>query len=257
MRATIHAWQASLLAQDGRREEADAELGHGLRLAREAVAVGELDAATADGLAWVMGQPVAEVEIDAGRPEVALEQLDTLRSGFGEPPPSWRPHSDLARLAAEAGMGRLRADQIQTRTGEIAGRFGESTAPRAWRAGATHLLAVSHLLAAGERRRAQVSLQLAEWPVRVGTRDYKKQPEYGLRPLLEWGRQAASPGPDTRREMTAIMKELDDIGAAAEAKRVDDWLREGRSDPPSPPISMAFLRHERNAHPAEWVGGGD
>jgi hypothetical protein len=205
----------------------------------------------------MMGQQVAEVAIDSEQPAMALQRLDTIRSLFGDPPPGWRPHSELARFAAEAGAGKLPPEAIQARANGIAERFGVATPRRAWWVGATHLLAASHLLAQGERRRAEISLDYADRPVHMGTRELESQSGYGLRHLLAWGRQAASPGPGLRREMTAIREGLDEVGAAAAAKRADTWLREGTPEPPPPPVSMAYLSYERDGQTTDWLGDGD
>jgi hypothetical protein len=112
--------------------------------------------------------------------------------------------------------------------------------------------------AQGERRRALISLNdYADPLVNSGTRQLEMHSGFGLRYLLEWGRQAASPGPDVGERMTAIMRGLDEVGAAAEAERVDAWLREGPPEPPAPPVSMAYLRNERDALASEWPWSGD
>ena len=255
--AACHGWQAKLLAEKGDWPGSDAQLDdHGYPLLEKAVAEGQLHPEMVGALGWVMGQPVAEVAIDSGRPAMALERLDGLRSLFGEPPLWWESHYEFARFAAETATGEPSPETIQEQAGSIAQRFGVGTPSRAWWAGATHLLAASRLLARGETARARLSLDVATWPVRMGTSGLGSQPGRGLRLLLEWGHHTASPGPALREDMTAIMEGLDRVGAAREAKGVETWLRKETPEPPPLPVSMAYLGDERNGRwgKSPWAG---
>jgi hypothetical protein len=193
-----------------------------------------------------MGIRVAKIAIESGQPERALELLDLVDFKFGEPPPKDRPDQALTRFVAEVAAGKLSVAETQGRTHETAKQYRQPRDQKPWtpwREGASLLVGASDLLARGKTNLAQEFLDLARDPVTLGTHGIPGDPAHGLEQLLEWTDLACGPGPHVRREMTAVMQELDQVGAATEAAEAQRWLREGPDPerPPPPVIGMGFL----------------